>query len=77
MDPCWLSLRASNNRPILFEGITWARSQTEDQVVKQLELVVAHGPGNPVVPVVLGMKILKNLNLPCLLSKFEHSGWRV
>lgn len=65
LDPCWLSLRAASNLPIPVTGITWLRIQIKYQVVELVGVVVNCGPVNPVVPVVLGMNVLKDFDLPC------------
>lgn len=76
VDPFCLSLEAANNLPIMVEGVTWVRIQTDDQVVDQVEVVVTHGPVSLAVSTVLGINVLKDLDLPCLLVKFEHPGQR-
>lgn len=74
LNPCLLSLRAANNLPILVKGITWMRIQIKDQVVERVGVVRTHGPINPAVPVVLGINVLKDLDLLHLLAKYEHLG---
>lgn len=61
LDPCWLSLRAPNDLPILVGCITWKEIQIEDQVVERVRVV---------------MNVLKALDILCLLAKFEHSVWQ-
>lgn len=74
LDPCWLTLRGPNNLSILVESITWVKIQIEDQLVEQVGVMVIRGPVNLAVLVVLGMDVLKYLDLPHLLAKYEHSG---
>lgn len=50
------------------------RIQIEEQVVEQVGVVVSHIPENPAVPIVLGMNILKDLDLVRLLARYEHLG---
>lgn len=40
LDPFGLSLKAANNLPIPVEGVTCVKIQIDDQVVKQVEVVV-------------------------------------
>lgn len=70
-----LSLKAANNLPMLVEGITCVKIQIDDQwMVDQIGVVVTHGPVDSSVPIVLGMNMLKDLDLPHLLAKFKYSG---
>lgn len=76
LDTSWLSIKAANNLPILADDVTWVKIQINDQLVDCVEVVVTLGPRSSAVPIVLGMNILKDLDLPCLLPKFKHSGRR-
>lgn len=49
------------------------RIQIEDQVVERVRVVVTHhGLVRPAVPVAQGMNVLKELDLPNPLAKYEH-----
>lgn len=49
------------------EGVTWVKVQIFNQRVEQVGVMVTHSRMVASVPVVLGMKVLKNLDLPHIL----------
>lgn len=74
LDPSWLSLLAANNLPILMKGVTWMKRQIDNQVVERVRAMVTCSPVSSAVLIILGINIQKDLALPHLLAKFEHTG---
>lgn len=56
----------------MVEGFTWVKIQIDDQVVEQVGVIVIHSLVNLAVRIVLGMNILKDLDIPRLLAKTEQ-----
>lgn len=54
------------------EGVIWVNVQIFHLVVEKVGVVVTHSLVIALVHIVLGMNVLKNLDLPCVLSWVEQ-----
>lgn len=72
LDPSELSLKAAKNLPIRVEGFTWVKIWLFDHMLEQVGVVVTLNPVVSSVPIVLGMNVMKGLDLSRLLTEVEE-----
>lgn len=69
LDPSWISLKAANNMPIPVVGVTWMSMAVCGQTLARVGVIITRDASFSEIPVVLGMNVLKELDLTSLLRE--------